>query len=354
MPVKSYTDQNGKRKYYASFYYTDYTGNRRKKKKEGFTTSAAAKQFEKDFIDQHNGSSDILFKNLVENYLADCAQRLKATSIRQKKSIFANNITPFFSNYPVSEITPLLVRKWQNDILQHGFAPRYMRMIHAHLAAVLKYAVKYYGLKQNPATLAGSIGTMKTPGKIQFYTLDQFRQFLPFVKEKYQLLFKILFFTGLRFGELMALTIKDFNPEAGTLNVNKTYSVDLRIIQTPKTTKSNRIVTLPSFLIRELQEYIKTKFYEPQPGERLFFWFKSKDPIRYAIEHAAPAAGLPVIRIHDFRHSHASLLIEMGFPPLVISERLGHESVKTTLEIYSHLYPDKAASVAERLDKIKI
>ena len=67
MPVKSYKDRNGKTKYYAAFYYSDYTGQRKKKKKEGFTTAAAAKQFEKDFTEQHSGSSDILFKNLVEN-----------------------------------------------------------------------------------------------------------------------------------------------------------------------------------------------------------------------------------------------------------------------------------------------
>ena len=159
MPVKSYKDGNGKTKYYASFYYTDYTGQRKKKKKEGFATAAAAKQFERDFIDQHNGSSDILFKNLVENYLADCRQRQKPTTLLAKESRIKKYITPFFSDLPISEITPLHVRKWQNEILQKEYKPGTVRMIHASLAAVLNYAVKYYGLQRNPATLAGSIGT---------------------------------------------------------------------------------------------------------------------------------------------------------------------------------------------------
>ena len=242
MPVKSYT-KNGKKRYYAAFYYCDNTGKRKKKKKEGFLSSAEAKQFEKDFIDQHNGSSTILFKNLVENYFADCSQRLKPTSVYQKKSVINNNVLPFFADYPVSEITPLLIRRWQNEILKQDFAPRYLRMIHAHLSAVLNYAVKYYGLKQNPATQAGSIGTMKNPGTIQFYTFEQFKKFLPCVTEKYQLVFKILFYSGLRFGELTALTIKDFDLTKGTLNVNKTYNSDLRVLLPPKTPKSNRIVT---------------------------------------------------------------------------------------------------------------
>ena len=353
MPVKSYKDRNGKTKYYAAFYYSDYTGQRKKKKKEGFTTAAAAKQFEKDFTDQHSGSSDILFRNLVENYLADCRQRQKPTTLLSKTNRIDHYVLPFFSDLPVSEITPLHVRKWQNEILQKGYKPGTMRMIHASLAAVLNFAVKYYGLKQNPATLAGSIGTLKQIRKIQFYTLDQFKKFLPCVTEKYQLAFKILFFSGLRIGELLALTIKDFDTAAGTFTVNKSYSSELNIVQTPKTAKSNRIVTLPPFLIREIQGYISTRFYDPQPGERLFFWL-CKRTLAIASRNAATQAGLPHIRLHDFRHSHASLLIDLDFPPLVISERLGHESVKTTLEIYSHLYPDRAASVAEKLDKIKI
>ena len=152
---------------------------------------------------------------------------------------------------------------------------------------------------------------------------------------------------------MLALTIKDFDPETGTLNINKTLSHVTGKIQTPKTSKSNRLVTLPPFLIREIQSYITSRFYDPQPGERLFFWLHY-DALGWEKRRAAKLAGLPEIRIHDFRHSHASLLIEMGFPPLVISERLGHESVKTTLEIYSHLYPDKAASVADKLEQIKI
>ncbi len=353
MPVKSYTDQNGKRKYYASFYYSDYTGQRRKKKKEGFTSSAAAKQFEHDFMEQHSGSSGILFRNLVENYLADCAQRLKPSTLYGKKSMLDKYITPFFSNIPVAEITPLRVRQWQNTILPQGKAQSYCRMIHAQLAAVLNYALKYYGLKQNPARLAGSIGSMKRQRDIQFYTLDQFRKFLGSAKEKYHLAFKILFFTGLRIGELQALTVKDFDAAAGTLNINKTLSEHFNIVQTPKTPKSIRVITLPPFLVDEIKEYIAVRLYDPQPGERIFYWLK-RPALTWEQRRAAEQAGLPRIRIHDFRHSHASLLIEMGFPPLVVSERLGHENVQTTLAIYSHLYPDKAASVAERLNEYKI
>lgn len=353
MPTKAYKDKNGKKKFYASFYYTDFTGQRKRKKKEGFTSSAAAKQYEKDFIDLHNGNSTIIFKNLVEVYLADCSQRLKPTTVYGKKAVLTTLILPFFENYPIAEISPLIVRKWQNEILKHGYKPTTLRAIHAQLASTLNFGVKYYGLKHNPATLAGSIGTLKPHNKIQFYTLEQFKKFLPCVDEKYKLPFKILFFTGLRIGELLALTIKDFNPKTGTLDINKTLSNIHGIVQPPKTPKSKRIVTLPPFLIHEIEDYIFFKFYEPQPSERLFYWF-SFMALRKASNRAAKLAGLPRLRIHDFRHSHASLLINLNFPPLAVSERLGHESVKTTLEIYSHLYPEQASNIAEKLDVFKI
>jgi len=353
MPVKSYKDRNGKTKYYSSFYYSDYTGQRIRKKKEGFATAAAAKQFEKDFLEQHSGSSDILFRNLAANYMKDCAQRLKPTTMQAKKVLIDGYVLPYFGDLPISEIEPLHVRNWQNQLLKGDHSPGSLRMIHSNLSAILTFGVKYYGLPRNPATLAGSMGTLKRQKEIHFYTLDQFRQFLPFVREQFRLPLKILFYTGLRIGELLALTINDFDPAAGTLDINKTKSSTLKIIQSPKTAKSKRIVTLPEFLIHEISNYIAARFYDPQPQDELFYWLV-RNTLSTEIHNAAKLAELPQIRLHDLRHSHASLLISMNVPPLAVSERLGHETIKTTLEIYSHLYPGTAASIAKKLDEFKI
>lgn len=316
-------------------------------------SSSEAKQFEKDFLEQHSGSTNISFENLTKNYLNDCVQRIKATTMRQKKFHFKTYILPYFSAFHVSEITPLHVRNWQNEILAKGFKPTFQRTIHVQLSAVLNYAVRYYGLKRNPAALAGSIGALKPSEKMQFYTLNQFQQFLPCVREQFRLPFKILFYTGLRVGEMLALTLADFDADAGTFNVNKTLDVKTLTAQPPKTPKSNRIVTLPQFLIQEIKDYINERFYDPQPWIRLFFWFRYVTLV-HENWRAADAAGLPRIRIHDFRHSHASLLINLDFPPLVVSDRLGHEDIKTTLQIYSHLYPDKTVSIAEKLQDFQV
>ena len=91
------------------------------------------------------------------------------------------------------------------------------------------------------------------------------------------------------------------------------------------------------------------KLYGIEQGDRIFYFTKSA--LDKEIKRIAAKVGLPIIRVHDLRHSHASMLIEMGFAPLEIADRLGHESVKTTLDTYSHLYPDKDQQLADRLNQ---
>ena len=120
------------------------------------------------------------------------------------------------------------------------------------------------------------------------------------------------------------------------------------VITEPKTPKSKRAVSIPGFLEEDLQDYI-SGFYAVTKEDRLF-------PItKYYLEHemqrGIQESGVKRIRLHDLRHSHASYLVELGFSPLEIAERLGHEKIETTLNTYAHLYPNKQEQLAERLDK---
>ena len=166
----------------------------------------------------------------------------------------------------------------------------------------------------------------------------------------FRVAFTTLFFTGLRLGELLALTPADCNFQAHTLRINKNYVqvTGAKIIQTPKTSKSNRTISIPLFLCKILQTHINRLY---SPDQRIFFNL-NKSSLTRKLKATAKETGVKVIRLHDLRHSHASLLIEMGFSPLVIADRLGHEKITTTLQIYSHLYPNKQAEVAEKLDTV--
>ena len=163
--------------------------------------------------------------------------------------------------------------------------------------------------------------------------------------------FQTLYYTGLRIGELLALQIQDIDFDKKILTVNKSLQrIKKRdVITEPKTPKSNRKISLPKFLLIDLKDYIES-MGEVAKTDRLFpvnkHFFENEKT------RAIKASGMPHIRLHDLRHSHASLLIELGFSPVAVAERLGHEKVTTTLNIYGHLFPGKQAGMAEKLDEL--
>lgn len=355
MPVYKNPKRNS---WYCSFYYRDWNGVNRRKKKEGFPTKKAAKEYEAAFLASKNGSCNMEFRYMAELYLADCRNRCKPTSFAEKEFLIQNKILPRFGNMTVSEIKPSAIRLWQNELLsmrrQNGrpYAPAYLNAIHVQLSAIFNYAVKYYGLTQNPALLCGSIGQKKT-SSINFWTLDEFNQFLASVQDNLSVrtIFMLLFWTGIRSGELLALSIESFDFSRQLLHITRNYC-RLRkedVFLTPKTPKSVRSITLPDFLCESVQEYIST-----QGGlsakDRLFP--VSKYYLSTQLKRGCELSGVPQIRLHDLRHSHASLLVELGASPLLISERLGHDKIETTLQIYSHLYPDKHSAVAQSLNSL--
>lgn len=140
--------------------------------------------------------------------------------------------------------------------------------------------------------------------------------------------------------ELLALTLGDFNAEEKTLRINKSYQriKGKDVVTEPKTEKSKRIITLPDFLVEEMNDYI-SRLYGMMTNDRLFMVTKSY--LGDELARGVKMSGVKKIRLHDLRHSHASLLIsKLGAPPLVVAERLGHEKIQTTLNTYSHLYPN--------------
>ena len=138
---------------------------------------------------------------------------------------------------------------------------------------------------------------------------------------------------------------------AGKIIINKTFhKIKGEDVTTkPKTEKSIRDIYIPEFLVKCLQAYIK-RIYKADSDTRLFSMAHSSYGKK--LNSKAATASVKRIRVHDLRHSHASLLIELGFSALLISERLGHESVTTTLNIYAHLFPSKQSEVVEKLQKL--
>lgn len=337
--------------WFVSFRYEDWDGTRRQKKKEGFKTRREALDYEREFLSSKAGTPDMSFGALCDLYMEDCATRLRATTVESKRWLFNSKILPVFRDVRVRDITPTMIRRWQNGLLSDpaGYSPTYLKTINNQMSAVLNYAVRYYKLPNNPVPLCGPFGKKKAE-EMQFWTRDEFRQFIACVKKPAaRLAFELLFWTGMRSGELLALTLEDVDFSASRIAITKTATQvgGETVINPPKTPRSNRTVAVPRFLLALISDYAD-RLVEYEPHERLFYF--TKHYLKYELDAAAKAAGVKRIRVHDLRHSHASLLIEMGYSPLLVSERLGHENIQTTLQTYSHLYPDKQGEVVSRLE----
>lgn len=337
--------------WYASFYYTDWMGQRKKKKKEGFKTQREAKEYERNFLSKEQGSPDMLFSDLYGLFMEDCKARLKFTTLIRRKSLCESQILPYFEKMQVNKITPAAVRKWQNELLGKGLKQTYLRAANTMLNIIFGYGVKYCKLPSNPASVCRGIGKTKKD-KVAFWTLDEFRKFMEYPhKLTYKVIFELLYWTGMRIGELLALTKADFDFDAKIVSVSKSYFRHGKndYLTSPKTEKSIRTIAISDFLIELVKEYMD-KLYEYEDTDRLIQ--TDSQAVRRHMIKAADDAGIKQIRIHDLRHSHASLLIELGFSPLLISERLGHESIQTTLNTYSHLYPNKQSELADKLQDL--
>lgn len=339
MPAYKYTLKNNKTRWYAAFYYTDWTGTRRHKCKKGFLTQREAKEYEANFLDQQTNSCDILFTSLTKSWIID------------------TKLLPYFKKLKINEIDTLKVRQWQNVLISYRdengnpYSQTYLKTIHNQLSAILNYAVSHYGLRINPCKITGSIGKSKA-GEMNIWTHDEYKKFSATVKKSgLKLAFDILFYTGIRSGELLALTPEDIKPNKRIQIIKNFAKLDgEELFLDPKTEKSERSIAIPEFLYNDIQNYI-SKLYGIQPNDRIFYFTDSA--LEKEIHRGADAANLKHIRVHDLRHSHASMLINMNFSFLEIKDRLGHESVKTTIDTYGHLYPDKDIELAEALNKLK-
>ena len=183
-----------------------------------------------------------------------------------------------------------------------------------------------------------------------FWTKEEYLKFADAMMDKPMsyYAFEMLYWTGIREGELLALTPADFDFEKRTVTINKSFQhLNGRdIITSPKTEKGNRTIQLPKFLCGEMQDYLKM-LYDVGLEDRMFPVTKSY--LHREMDRGAKEAGVKRIRIHDIRHSHVSLLIDMGFSATAIADRVGHESIDITYN-YAHLFPSKQAEMADKLD----
>lgn len=320
------------------FYYTDYKNERRKKHRRGFNTKREALEFEREFLAQSQFSIEMTFKSLYSLYHNDMESRIKKTTMETKEYIVNTKILPFFEKMKVKDIKPIHIRKWQTDLLKMEYSKTYLKTIYNQLTAIFNYAIRFHNLDKNPCHIAGSIGK-KDADEMQILSLQEFNKMIDCVTDKENKFFYIiLFWTGMRKGELLALTYEDVDFENKTIMINKNFQIvkKERLITDPKTPRGRRVIAVNDVVLNCIKDLWNTS-YKPNKTDKIFYL--SKDSLKRQLDTACKKAGVPRIRVHDLRHSHASYLLSNGVNIVILSRRLGHEKVQTTLNIYCHICP---------------
>ena len=342
-------------KWFAKFYYTNWQGIKKQKWKRGFATKKEALGFERDFLEQQSTNPDMTFQNLYEIYMEDMVARLKQSTLLTKKAVLQTHILPFFGSKPINEIKASDVRRWQAKLMSspNNYSQTYLKKINTELNSIINYAKRFYDLNTNPCGKAGTIGKAKAE-EMDYWTYDEYIAFREGVKDKplSYICIEVLYWTGMREGELLALSPADIDLDNKTISINRTYQriEGKDVFTSPKTRKSKRKIPIPDFLCQELSDYIQSR-YMLDADERLFPVTKSY--LSHEMIRGCKNTGVKKIRIHDIRHSHASLLINQGCDALMLADRLGHEKVSTTLNTYSHLFPHKQQELVHSLESLQ-
>lgn len=337
--------------WFCKFNYKDWRDEMKTKLKRGFRTKKEAQEWEREFLQVQQADMDMEFSKFVDVYFTDKAPRLKERTIETKRIMLDTRIILYFGKLRINVIKPADIMKWQNDMMDQGYKPTYLRMLQNQVTAVFNHAERFYGLKDNPCKRIDKMGKANAR-ELNFWTKEEYDRFIQSFDEKeemYRLMYQMLFWLGCRVGELLAICYGDINFKEKTVSITKTYYRRNKTdyITAPKTESSNRIVTMPDFLVEELKAYTD-KMYELKAEERIFM--VTDRAVQKKMKQKADKLNLKHIRVHDLRHSHIAFLIEKGIQPLIISKRVGHDSVTTTMNIYGHLYPDKQRQLADMLN----
>lgn len=336
----------------AQFRYEDIYGKSRHKCKRGFSTEEEADQFEDSFKRRIKGSLDMRFVDFIEMYGEDMRPFLRENTWITKQYMINDKILPFFGKKRLRDIVPSDILDWQNELLDkrkkngEPYSGTYVRTVDSQLVAIFAHAERYYGLIPNPTAKTPRIGE-RDAREMCFWTRDQYLTFSDWLSSDPVMFtpIEVLYWTGVRLGELLALMPNDIDFNKCEMYVRHSFrKVRGRDAMTPpKTEKSVRKIVIPEFLRDELRDYIDN-ISKCAYNERIFKDIDSRK-IRAALDAGIEATGVPRIRIHDLRHSHVSLLIDMGYSAVAIAERTGHESTEITFR-YAHLMPDTQEKMA--------
>ncbi len=378
-PVKN-AKRDGMQKYRVVISYTDRSGKYKKAERTVYGKSNAVVKEEelrlKYCAPDVPLSQSMTVKALYDEYIKAKGYEVRESTLDKSKRILTGHVLDTMSDKRIDKLIPKVLQEWKHHIEETDSIKTLStkKGIYKEFHAMLGYAVKMDYLAVNPLDKVGNFKSAYEGKKeMLFYTAEEFSRFISSARayceqeEKkgyygawnYYVFFMIAFFTGMRKGEINALTWKDI--DGGTIHITKSLNQKLKggdRITPPKNSASIRDIQMPPQLVTAIEEHRNRYKLLPSFRESLFIC-GGEMPIRDTTaslmnEMFAKLADVKVIRIHDFRHSHASLLANKGISIHEIARRLGHSDIKMTLQTYSHLYPSETERALSVLQEVKI
>lgn len=311
--------------------------NGKQVKRRGFKTTKEARLAEAQLLlDDDINEDNPPFEKVADEYKNWYRKRRKPMSYTKMEGIVNNYLIPWFGKKQIDNIKNRDVMKFHDELIDKNSVAT-NKTIHVFLSAVFNFAIRNEYTTKNPARAVGNFDG-KPEKHVNYWTLDEFKTFMSAVDDfQYYVLFMVLYYSGMRRGEVMALTWGDIDFDNNSVHIDKTLTK--KGINSTKT-GATRAIQMPTFVMRLLSQ-LKAQA-SPKMTYVVFGEFKqpiSETTISRKFKEWIAESGVKPIRIHDLRHAHASYLINKGTVISVISQRLGHSNVSTTLDTYSHLYP---------------
>lgn len=295
----------------------------------------------------------MLFEDAYQAFLVYAEKRHKKQGFVTLVSNFNSQIIPYFKGRFIEDISKKDILEWQNKIYDLGFKNSYNSKLYIEFSSFMKFCCEFYELPKNVVSEVGNFKKRFEDKNFDFYTLSEFNLFIKgFDNIIYKQFFTFLFFTGCRPGEAMAVKFSDLHD--GYISINKNLTTKGgRNLDSPKNLSSIRDIKLDKFLYKELLEL--RKLYDTKKDCFIFGGNKPLSPTtitRYKMA-ACSKMGIRPITMHQFRHSHATLLLQNGMLINEVSRRLGHSKVSTTLDVYAHTDLSQEKRVFDTLNHMR-
>ncbi|WP_232035970.1 tyrosine-type recombinase/integrase [Streptococcus pneumoniae] len=323
--------------------------------------------------EKQHSVSNITFEKLYEEFEENWKHGVKNSTVYASKNVKKEILKQIEGDYLVRNIDRRLLQKVIDQLLQDGRSHNYVSKIKFKLNQIMKFAIRMNYIDTNEMLFVETPRKVITSDELRkkntkYLDQKEFKLFIQNLKDealcdyritKYIRIAKVLFLTGMRYGELAALNYKeDIDFSKKTIHIKHTYDFRQKERTTPKTIKSDRVITAPQKVLDIIKEQIIENATNGFDTDFIFINTLGKPITNARVICALKRHGQKIgieknITTHTFRHSHISLLAELGIPLTAIMDRVGHSDSKTTLEIYSHVTQKMVSDISSKLDKIK-